>query len=1395
MKQLFTLLALFFTLSTFAQTIVVVKDSDVGSDTTRWTKDNTYHLDGYIFVESGGVLIIEPGTVIKGLATPSTGDVSSALIITRGAKILAEGTAEEPIILTAELDDVSNPNDLTQNDRGLWGGLIILGHGIVGVDGGTSSVEGIPSTEGRADYGGTDNQDNSGILKYVSVRHGGDKLEANNEINGISFAGVGSGTEVDYVEVYANLDDGIELFGGAVNVKHATIAFCGDDAFDYDQSWDGKGQFWFVVQDIEGARGGEWDGSEAADLLPKVSPMISNMTFIGDGLTTVNSENNDALIIRNDAAAHVYNSVFTGFARRAITLDNTSWQRFLDGDITFTNNTFSDFVAGNTFETIVSAMDVNAFAAHLAGNGNTIESPMLGGISRTNDGGLDPRLSAGSPALTGATLVSDDYFDPVPYRGAFGNRDNWLNLWTALFQNGHLGDLVIPNPAPIVTVRDSDINAGENITWSADNVYLLDGYVFVEDGACLNIPAGTVIKGKASPSTGDKSSALIITRGACIMAEGRADAPIVMTAEFDDVENRNDLTQNDRGLWGGLIILGRSIVGVDGGEFNVEGIPSSEGRALYGGTDPEDNSGVLRYVSVRHGGDKLEANNEINGITLAGVGRGTEVDYIEVYANLDDGIELFGGTVNVKHAIMAFGGDDAFDYDQSWDGKGQFWFVVQDIEGARAGEWDGSEAANLEPKVAPVISNMTVIGGGTTTVNPENNDALIIRNDAAVHVYNSILTGFARRAITLQDNSWPRFLNGDITFTNNLFSDFVAGNDFASIVSAMDVNAFVNHLTSGNNAIATPVLGGISRTNDAGLDPRISAGSPALSGAVLISDDYFDPVPYRGAFNNRDNWALGWTALDKNGHFGDLVVPAPVPVVTIRDADLVAGQTYNWTADNIYLLDGYVFLENGGTLNIAPGTVIKGKASPSTGDKSSALVITRGATINAIGTDCEPIIMTAEFDDTTDPDDLTQNDRGLWGGLIILGNGVVGVDGGEFNVEGIPSNEGRALYGGNNNDDNSGTLKYVSIRHGGDKLEANNEINGLTLGGVGRGTTLEHVEVFANLDDGVEFFGGAAQLRWAVMAFCGDDGYDFDQSWDGKGQFWFLVQDIEGARGGEWDGSERADLGPKVAPMISHMTFIGDGTTTVNPENNDALIIRNDAAAHVYNSIMTGFARRAITLSDNSWQRFLDGDITFTNNLFFDNVAGATLAENVSAMDVNAFVAHLQANNNRNADPEIAGISRVPDQGLDPRVQVFGEAYNASVDVADPWFLPARDIGAFGDENWADCWSALSQMGYFGDIVAVDDPVLSVTDESMTIYPNPASEEVNVAFELPTAAELRIVIVDISGKTVQVSNPVQFEAGKTVQSVDVSGLSKGMYLITLQSGDSILGRRIMIKHD
>ncbi|MEL6924956.1 MAG: T9SS C-terminal target domain-containing protein, partial [Bacteroidota bacterium] len=627
-------------------------------------------------------------------------------------------------------------------------GLIVLGKAPTGVDGNTTNIEGIPSTEGRAVYGGNDPNDNSGVIRYLSIRHGGSTLEANNEINGLTLGGVGAGTVIDFVEVFANLDDGIEWFGGTVSVKHAVVSFCGDDSFDYDQSWDGNGQYWFGVQDELSNRTGEWDGSEKSDLTPKANPIIANGTFIGAGPNSTNDDGNDALRIRDDGSAMVYNSVFTSFAGRAIVIDNDnaqdSYQRYLQGDLTFNGNLFFDFGAGSTFADIITTDggDDAAFIADLNANGNSITNPELGGISRTPNGGLDPRLDANSPALSGAVDVNNSFIDPVGYRGAFTNNSNWAEGWTALDEYGFFGELVTVSEN-VVTIA-GEINTQ---TWSPENTYLLDGFVFVNPNQTLTILPGTVIKGKEDPSNNDNASALVISRDAKIIADGTSSEPIIFTAEKDDLTDPFDLTQFETGLWGGLILLGNAPLnsptsGSNGSfiEDFIEGIPENRSPlGTYGGNNPADDSGIVRYVSIRHGGAELIENEEINGLTLGGVGSGTLVDYVEVYANDDDGIEWFGGTCDVKHAIVAYVSDDAFDYDQGSTFKGQFWLAIaaNDAGSNRIGEHDGATSPeSAAPFALPNISNVTYIGKG---VAPQGEPEIIVfRDNAGGRYVNSV---------------------------------------------------------------------------------------------------------------------------------------------------------------------------------------------------------------------------------------------------------------------------------------------------------------------------------------------------------------------------------------------------------------------------------------------------------------------------------------------------------------------------------------------------------------------------------------------------------------------------------------------------------------------------------
>ena len=246
-------------------------------------------------------------------------------------------------------------------------------------------------------------------------------------------------------------------------------------------------------------------------------------------------------------------------------------------------------------------------------------------------------------------------------------------------------------------VEDTEIEVSANITanatWETGKVYILTTRVAVVDGITLTIQPGAVVKGEAG--TGSNATALIIARGAKLMAEGTADQPIIFTSVADEIQpgevESPNLEPSINGLWGGLLIMGKAPISVasDNQTFQIEGIPADDPNGTYGGTDAADNSGVIKYVSIRHGGSNIGEGNEINGLTLGGVGSGTVIEYVEVVGNQDDGIEWFGGTVNVKHALVWYAGDDGIDTDQSWGGTLDNFVVI--AAGDKCFELDGPE--------------------------------------------------------------------------------------------------------------------------------------------------------------------------------------------------------------------------------------------------------------------------------------------------------------------------------------------------------------------------------------------------------------------------------------------------------------------------------------------------------------------------------------------------------------------------------------------------------------------------------------------------------------------------------------------------------------------------------
>ena len=303
-----------------------------------------------------------------------------------------------------------------------------------------------------------------------------------------------------------------------------------------------------------------------------------------------------------------------------------------------------------------------------------------------------------------------------------------------------------------------------NVTWTSDKCYVLNQKVVVESGATLTIEPGTIIKG--TPGTGSLASALIIARGGKINAAGTASSPIIFTSTSDNIEigqtAGTNLGINNRGLWGGLIILGNAPCSFSGDvtELQIEGIPADDTFGLYGGSTADDNSGVLQYVSIRHGGALIGEGNEINGLTLGGVGTGTVINNIEVVANVDDGVEFFGGTVNASNLLVWGQGDDGLDIDQAYSGTISNSVVVLGDVSDHGLEIDGPEGTATG---SFTLEDITLIGN-TTTSNGEYAD---YRKGATGATNNVYAYGFKDSSdVELDaDADATSYNNGTLTFS------------------------------------------------------------------------------------------------------------------------------------------------------------------------------------------------------------------------------------------------------------------------------------------------------------------------------------------------------------------------------------------------------------------------------------------------------------------------------------------------------------------------------------------------------------------------------------------------------------------------------------------------------
>ncbi len=426
----------------------------------------------------------------------------------------------------------------------------------------------------------------------------------------------------------------------------------------------------------------------------------------------------------------------------------------------------------------------------------------------------------------------------------------------------------------VVTVQN-DITT--NTLWTKDKIYRMTKFIYIRPNATLTIEAGTTVQGlKGSQAT------LIVMRGGKLIADGTASAPIVFTS--------SNTTNPTYGDWGGVYLLGKAptntVFNNVQGEGQAEGgINNAAGDGLYGGTDPNDNSGILRYVRIEYCGIALGGNNsEINGLTMSGVGAGTIIDHVQVSFCGDDSFEWFGGTVNCKHLIAYRGFDDDFDADLGYSGNVQFAIAIRDPKEADASRSNGFEVNNdgdgsaRTPITKPTFSNVTIVGPSGTGINSLYGRAAHLRANCQIGIFNSVFIGnypqgILIEGITTAESARTGLLeikNCHVAGPTRLLDSLPAGNASSLAINAWyRTPAFGNQIAPMSSAAAFQDPFNLAKPN-----ARPTFSSPLLGAASFtaprVSGAFFDKVNFMGAFgpNSVADWTRGWAffaALNADG--------------------------------------------------------------------------------------------------------------------------------------------------------------------------------------------------------------------------------------------------------------------------------------------------------------------------------------------------------------------------------------------------------------------------------------------------------------------------------------------------------------------------------------------------
>ncbi|MFZ5552294.1 MAG: T9SS type A sorting domain-containing protein [Bacteroidota bacterium] len=526
---------------------------------------------------------------------------------------------------------------------------------------------------------------------------------------------------------------------------------------------------------------------------------------------------------------------------------------------------------------------------------------------------------------------------------------------------------------------------------------------------------------------------------------------------------------------------------------------------------------------------------------------------------------------------------------------------------------------------------------------------------------------------------------------------------------------------------------------------------------VAHAQTFFNQTTYKGAFPVTDgntgitsnDWTAGWSNWDPQN------TSYAATTITVS-SDITSNTT--WNTGSVVLLQNKVYVKNGATLTIQPGVIIRGDYNT-----QGTLIITKGAKIMAQGTQTSPIVFTSN----NAPGNRAEGD---WGGVVILGNGVINQPGGVANIEGITASADTE-YGGSNDADNSGTLSYVRIEFPGIALQPNKEINGLTLGAVGSATQIDHIQISFSGDDGYEFFGGKVDAKYLISFRTLDDDFDTDYGYRGRIQFGLVVRDPDlsdaagDSNGFESDGEGTAPYtsSPLTNPLLSNFTVIGpkrDGTGTlpVGEKFERGVYIRRNSGLSLFNSVVIGWEKglhiKDAVTSDN----FTNNDTAvFGNNIITTDISMINVID-IASGSTGSFYQTIYTNDSNDSTKTVSQVN-------------FVNGFPSTLEGTPDFRLQNSSVAATG--------ASFADNKFNGQLIS------SVEEENeffinASLYPNPAYDNVTLSFVLQMESEVNIEMIDLSGKRIY-NQSVNEARGIQNHLLPVNELPSGIYFVRLKT--------------